>query len=144
MLQRCHPGAFQAGRIQVRAGDEISAATAGAMPEIRVSKPALRRADLYYTRVGYAARPNPTGAVRCLFGSKWPPVTSACRPFTFRAAQFETTSLSPTVKSPGAARSRSTGSFTFRKRFALANYGWRIVSVVWNSDKPRPRNLKSP
>jgi len=42
----------------VRVGDEISA-TAGAMPEIRVRKPALRRADLYYTRVGYAAQPRP-------------------------------------------------------------------------------------
>src|SRR5664279_2879896 len=42
----------------VRVGDEIST-TAEAMPEIRVRKPALRRADLYYTRVGYAAQPRP-------------------------------------------------------------------------------------
>lgn len=42
----------------VRVGDEISA-TANAMPEILVRKPALRRADLYYAHVGYAAQPKP-------------------------------------------------------------------------------------
>lgn len=42
----------------VRVGDEISA-TAGAMPEILVRKPTLRRADLYRAYVGYAAQPRP-------------------------------------------------------------------------------------
>lgn len=42
----------------VRAGDEI-AVTAGAMPEILIRKPALRRADLYHAHVGYAAQPKP-------------------------------------------------------------------------------------
>jgi len=42
----------------VRVGDAISA-TAGALPEILIRKPAVRRTDLYYARVGYAAQPRP-------------------------------------------------------------------------------------